>query len=150
MFTSISGACHHGGKCIDRIGGYECHCPPGYVGQRCEGDVNECLSNPCSLPGTAECVQKVNDYECVCKAGWFGSSCEIQIDHCKGRTCQNGGVCVQYDHTHFCQCPPGYTGFSCEVRNVDKIFVQEEFYSNGISCKPKILPKFVWSPSIRL
>lgn len=29
----FDGACFHGGKCIDKVGGYECECKPGYVGQ---------------------------------------------------------------------------------------------------------------------
>ena len=48
-----------------QVGGYECQCPPGYVGPRCEGDVNECLSNPCSELGTQSCVQLVNNYRFV-------------------------------------------------------------------------------------
>ena len=48
-----------------QVGGYECQCPPGYVGPRCEGDVNECLSNPCSQLGTQSCVQLVNNYRFV-------------------------------------------------------------------------------------
>ena len=48
-----------------QVGGYECQCPAGYVGPRCEGDVNECLSNPCSELGTQSCVQLVNDYRFV-------------------------------------------------------------------------------------
>ena len=48
-----------------QVGGYECQCPAGYVGPRCEGDVNECLSNPCSELGTQSCVQLVNDYRLV-------------------------------------------------------------------------------------
>ena len=50
---------------FSQVGGYECQCPAGYVGPRCEGDVNECLSNPCSELGTQSCVQLVNDYRLV-------------------------------------------------------------------------------------
>ena len=44
--------CFNNGTCVDQVGGYSCACPPGFVGERCEGDVNECLSNPCDACGT--------------------------------------------------------------------------------------------------
>lgn len=64
--------CFNNGKCTDRVGGYSCICPPGFVGERCEGDVNECLSNPCDARGTQNCVQRVNDYKCECRQGYAG------------------------------------------------------------------------------
>lgn len=45
--VSRSPKCFNNGTCVDQVGGYSCTCPPGFVGERCEGDVNECLSNPC-------------------------------------------------------------------------------------------------------
>lgn len=69
MDDCTPGACHNNGTCTDRVGGYECRCPPGFVGPRCEGDINECLSNPCSPVGTLDCVQLVNNYDCNCKPG---------------------------------------------------------------------------------
>lgn len=65
----MPGACHNNGTCTDKVGGFECQCPAGFVGPRCEGDINECLSNPCSHIGTQDCVQLVNDYKCNCKPG---------------------------------------------------------------------------------
>lgn len=73
------GACHNNGTCLDRVGGFECACPPGFVGPRCEGDINECLSNPCAGPGTQDCVQLVNNYHCNCKTGYMGRHCEVKV-----------------------------------------------------------------------
>lgn len=65
--------CFNNGKCVDRIGGYQCVCPPGYVGERCEGDVNECLSDPCDPRGSYNCIQLTNSYRCECRTGYTGT-----------------------------------------------------------------------------
>lgn len=67
--------CFNNGKCVDRIGGYQCVCPPGYVGERCEGDVNECLSDPCDPRGSYNCIQLTNSYRCECRTGYTGTEC---------------------------------------------------------------------------
>uniref|UniRef100_H9GHE2 EGF-like domain-containing protein n=1 Tax=Anolis carolinensis TaxID=28377 RepID=H9GHE2_ANOCA len=71
---TLTPKCFNNGKCLDRVGGYSCLCLPGFVGERCEGDVNECLSNPCDMRGTQNCVQRINDYECECRPGYTGES----------------------------------------------------------------------------
>lgn len=73
---------------------------------RCEGDVNECLSDPCNRPGTQDCVQLVNDYRCDCKPGYMGRHCEIKLNYCATNPCLNGGVCTTNPNgTPFCICP---------------------------------------------
>lgn len=66
--------CLNGGQCVDGVGRYTCSCPPGFVGEHCEGDVNECRSAPCHGPGTLDCVELVNDYRCLCRLGYTGTS----------------------------------------------------------------------------
>ena len=45
-------------NCIqDRTSGYECRCQPGWAGQRCEEEVNECDLQPCKNGG--ECYVRV-------------------------------------------------------------------------------------------
>ena len=73
--------CFNNGKCVDGVGGYHCICPAGYVGERCEGDVNECLSNPCDPRGTLSCIQLTNNYRCECRTGYTGED----LDRTGGR-----------------------------------------------------------------
>ena len=37
------------------------------LSHRCQGDVDECSSNPCNFQGSLNCVQGSNAYTCVCK-----------------------------------------------------------------------------------
>lgn len=108
------GACHNNGTCIDRVGGFECKCPAGFVGPRCEGDINECLSNPCNPFGTLDCVQLVNNYHCNCKPGYMGKQCETKVNFCEHSPCLNGGVCSALENRHTCHCNEGYFGTNCE------------------------------------
>lgn len=42
---------------------YKCDCYPGYDGEWCEREINECLQQPCEI--FYNCVDKTNSYECV-------------------------------------------------------------------------------------
>ena len=44
---------------------YKCHCNPGYDGDWCENDINECLQQPCNI--LFNCYDKVNRYDCKIK-----------------------------------------------------------------------------------
>lgn len=35
-----SNPCSNGGTCLDRVGEFQCICPVGYAGSRCETQVN--------------------------------------------------------------------------------------------------------------
>jgi len=50
--------------------GYYCECDPGWTGQNCDNDINECHSNPCRNSGT--CVDTINGFYCECAAGFTG------------------------------------------------------------------------------
>ncbi|XP_026574955.1 neurogenic locus notch homolog protein 1 [Pseudonaja textilis] len=114
---TLTPKCFNQGKCVDKVGGYSCICLPGFVGERCEGDVNECLSNPCDQRGTQNCVQRVNDYKCECRPGYTGRRCETVFNGCQKGLCQNGGTCAvasNTKHGYICKCPPGLDGITCE------------------------------------
>ncbi|OBS60147.1 hypothetical protein A6R68_08774 [Neotoma lepida] len=56
--------CEHGGSCLNTPGSFNCLCPPGYTGSRCEADHNECLSQPCH-PGST-CLDLLATFHCIC------------------------------------------------------------------------------------
>ncbi|KAG6924243.1 neurogenic locus notch -like protein 1-like, partial [Chelydra serpentina] len=100
--------CLNNGTCVDRVGGYRCSCPPGYTGERCEGDINECLAKPCLLQRTLDCVQGANDFHCLCKPGYTGRRCQNIVNTCESQPCQNGGHCKLMVNTplgYTCRCP---------------------------------------------
>ena len=60
-----------------------CECVPGYAGELCQYDVNECESHPC-LNG-ATCIDLPANYSCVCPPAYSGHHCQQRlyyIDFC--------------------------------------------------------------------
>ena len=96
------GACQVDGRCS---------CNPGFVGLRCEIDVNECASSPCKHGGT--CVDGAARYDCACRSGFEGSHCEVDVDECASAPCQNGGVCADLAGFYSCNCTNGWSGGNC-------------------------------------
>ncbi|XP_038050876.1 uncharacterized protein LOC119724026 [Patiria miniata] len=43
---------------------YSCHCEPGWIGDVCDMDYNECQSTPCEYPYV--CYDHLNGFECSC------------------------------------------------------------------------------------
>ncbi len=75
--------CDNGATCVDLVDSYRCDCVPGYTGQHCETNIDECVSDPC-VNGT--CVDGVNRYTCVCDEGWAGATCAHE------EVCGNGVI----------------------------------------------------------
>ncbi|XP_054876255.1 protein crumbs homolog 1 isoform X1 [Poeciliopsis prolifica] len=67
--------CFNGGNCTDRE--LSCDCPAGFVGHRCEQDVDECKSNPCLNGGY--CRNLVNRFVCVCDMSFAGDVCQTDL-----------------------------------------------------------------------
>lgn len=68
--------CENNGICE---GGF-CDCPDGYVGQRCEIEINACDLKQCNATGTDTCIISpvTGEARCVCASGFEGDKCEAR------------------------------------------------------------------------
>lgn len=69
-------------------GRYKCECLPGWEGQSCEINTDDCAEKPCLLG--ANCTDLINDFTCDCPPGFTGKRCHEKIDLCSGSPCLNG------------------------------------------------------------
>ncbi|XP_035673492.1 fibropellin-1-like [Branchiostoma floridae] len=86
--------CQNGGNCTacfeeDFV---HCDCPPGFEGERCEIDTDECDSSPCQFGGT--CKDGIDSFICSCLPGYTGDVCQTDIDLCNPNPCPFGWACV--------------------------------------------------------
>jgi hypothetical protein len=80
------------GICVNNLGSYDCFCRPGFSGDHCDFDINECLCGPCK--NNATCIDKINTFECQCPPGYAGKTCDQDVDECESSPCKNGATCV--------------------------------------------------------
>lgn len=102
--------CLNNGSCTDLFNLFSCTCVPGWTGERCQENVDECVLHPCVL---GVCRDLPGDYECECPDGYAGKNCQEE-DGCQEHRCENGGSCVTTGTGHTCVCTPAHTGPSCQ------------------------------------
>uniref|UniRef100_A0A8C4PK00 Slit homolog 2 protein n=1 Tax=Equus asinus asinus TaxID=83772 RepID=A0A8C4PK00_EQUAS len=131
--------CQHDSKCILTPKGFKCDCTPGYIGEHCDIDFDDCQDNKCK--NGAHCTDAVNGYTCICPEGYSGLFCEFsppmvlpRTSPCDNFDCQNGAQCIIRINEPICQCLPGYQGEKCE-KLVSVNFVNKESYLQIPSAK---------------
>ncbi|XP_010861538.1 PREDICTED: protein delta homolog 2 [Bison bison bison] len=98
--------CRNGGQCQDDQGfalNFTCRCLVGFMGARCEVNVDDCLMRPCANGAT--CLDGINRFSCLCPEGFTGRFCTINLDDCASRPCQRGARCRDRVHDFDCLCP---------------------------------------------
>ncbi|CAN8021113.1 unnamed protein product [Ixodes persulcatus] len=122
-----------GGTDEDPGSTFKCYCLPGYGGDLCEFEYDECDSGPCSHG--AQCEDLVAGFRCHCGPGYAGRACEIKVDLCRPDPCPPPAQCVDRGNNYSCLCHPGYDGPGCTQR-YDPCFPNP--CQNGGSCWPSL------------
>ncbi|XP_046900495.1 protein crumbs homolog 2a [Hypomesus transpacificus] len=145
--------CENEGECFERsdpshwetdwefnfaeASGYICQCQPGFAGENCTVNIDECESDPCQNGGT--CEDQVNEYTCMCADGFTGEICEVNIDECESQPCQNGAWCEDGVADFTCHCPEvepdvlPWGGHHCDVQLLG---CMDHECQNGATCLP--------------
>ncbi|XP_056132751.1 protein crumbs homolog 1 [Lampris incognitus] len=105
--------CLNNGECQDLFNLYNCSCPEGWAGRRCDFFTDTCASDPC-IHGN--CSVNGLTYECACEFGYAGADCEEEVDVCVNHLCAHGSTCLHGPDRYACLCAENYTGPYCNER----------------------------------
>ncbi|XP_053562013.1 vitamin K-dependent protein S [Bombina bombina] len=100
-------------ECKDGIASFTCICKPGWQGDKCEEDMNECEDSQNANGGCSQtCVNLLGSYRCLCEDGYYldankqdckdHNECELNPHICGTAQCKN--TPGKYE----CDCGVGY------------------------------------------
>lgn len=97
-------------RCVDGHGSYTCVCKPGWTGQECEEDINEC-EDP-NVICSQTCHNFPGSFKCSCERGFYTHDdihC-FDINECilYPSKCAEPAKCINMPGTFECRCPTGY------------------------------------------
>lgn len=101
--------CALNANCTDLVNDYQCACPTGFIGKRCQIKEDLCAASS----GTCAhgiCVDRLFEHYCLCEPGWTGALCDVNMDDCGTMPCLNGATCRDDVNAYVCQCAPGFYG----------------------------------------
>ncbi|XP_069140664.1 neurogenic locus notch homolog protein 1-like isoform X2 [Argopecten irradians] len=100
------------GLCVYTGSKQSCQCFPGFMGNNCSEEINECDDDTSCHHGN--CTDYVNGVECNCDDGYTGRRCDVKIIHpCDGDPCECGN-CIIIEDDFLCECPIARKGKLCE------------------------------------
>ncbi|XP_044135402.1 aggrecan core protein isoform X1 [Bufo gargarizans] len=82
------------GTCVENTGRVHCLCPPGYGGDSCDIDIDECLPSPCVNGAT--CVDGIDSFKCLCLPSYGGDLCQIDLEMCDEGWTKFQGHCYKH------------------------------------------------------
>lgn len=107
--------CENGGNCTDPgyWGTFDCACPDGVIGERCEIVTDACFFSPCLNGGSCNATGDGDfDFTCSCGPRYTGETCDERIE-CEDN-CFNGATCNDDDLPLSCVCAEGFVGAQCK------------------------------------
>ncbi|KAJ8307562.1 hypothetical protein KUTeg_015646 [Tegillarca granosa] len=85
-----------------------CYCSPGYKGDNCSININECdVVDICG--NNTICTDTDGSYTCSCKTGY-------NVDECNygSANCSSDAVCTDTEGAFTCKCKVGFSGDECD------------------------------------
>lgn len=109
--------CENQGQCVRSAAAvFQCKCPAGFYGWRCEHQIDPCLSGPCVNHGV--CQSNGSQFVCKCANEYEGPYCEEPVSKCRLGYCQNNGTCNELPNGEAeCVCAEGFVGEQCHIRH---------------------------------